>query len=195
LFGIAESTGRDHSGSTRSSNVGVKRGHFDVKEAIVESVIANWLKRYDSGALSRRQLIQGLAMLATAAATAPAEAAAFEISAIDHIQINASHAKKSAEWYAQVFGLQVMRTGAEASEEIAQVGTANSLLLSIRKLSPAGKVDHIAFRTNVARDVITRDLKARGVNYAPPDKNLAPGDYVVDPDGVRIQLMPKPETK
>ena len=55
----------------------VDRGHFDSKEAPVESVIATWLKRYEAGALSRRQLIQGLAMLATAAAPAPAEAAAF----------------------------------------------------------------------------------------------------------------------
>ena len=33
----------------------------------MESVIATWLTRYESGALTRRQLIQGLAMLATAA--------------------------------------------------------------------------------------------------------------------------------
>ena len=88
-----------------------------------------------------------------------------------------------------------MRTGAEANEEIAQVGTADSLLLSIRKLSPVGKVDHIAFRTNVGRDVFARDLKARGVDFAPPDKSAAPGEYIIDPDGVRIQLMPKPGIK
>jgi len=161
----------------------------------VESLIATWLTRYESGALTRRQLIQGLAMLATASVPAPAIAAGFEITAIDHIQINASHAKKSADWYGQVFGLKPMRTGAEANEDIAQVGTADSLILSIRKLSPPGKVDHIAFRTNVGRDVIARDLKARGVDFAPPDKNAAPGEYLIDPDGVRIQLMPKPGNK
>jgi catechol 2,3-dioxygenase-like lactoylglutathione lyase family enzyme len=161
----------------------------------MESVIATWLTQYECGALSRRQLIQGLALLATAAAPASAVAAALDITAIDHVQINARHAKKSADWYVRVLGLKAVGAADEANEEIARVGTADGLLVSLRKLSPPGKVDHIAFRTNVGRDEIAKELKARGVAYAPPDKNGPPGDYIVDPDGVRIQLMPKTASK
>jgi len=156
----------------------------------VESVITTWLTRYESGALTRRQLIQGLAMLATAAAPAPVAAAPFEMTALDHVQINARHAKESADWYVRVLGLKPVGAAAEANEEIARVGTADGLLVSLRKLSPPGKVDHIAFRTNVGRNDIARELQARGVAYALQEKNGPPGDYIVDPDGIRIQIMP-----
>jgi catechol 2,3-dioxygenase-like lactoylglutathione lyase family enzyme len=136
-------------------------------------------------------------LAATAAAPAPAEAAAFEVTAIDHIQINASNAAKSAEWYRNAFGLHHVLAGAMTpdSEEIAHVGTSDSLLISFRKLSPPGKIDHIGFRSNLPGAAVRKDLESRGFKFAAEDKSAAPGQYLIDPDGVRIQIGPKTTIK
>ena len=63
----------------------------------MEAVISNMLKRFESGALNRRELIQGLAMLATAGVTAEAAQAppAFTSPTIDHISIQVTNLPKS----------------------------------------------------------------------------------------------------
>ncbi len=164
----------------------------------MESLIAMWFKDYEAGKVTRRQLIQGLAILATsAAAPRPASAAAFEVTTIDHIQINATHAKKSADWYRDAFGLHHVRAGAmtEDSEEIAHVGTKDSLLISFRKLAPAGQIDHIGFRSNIGGTALSGDLKARGFTPVASRPDQAPGNYYIDPDGVRIQIGTKTTVK
>ncbi len=160
----------------------------------MKSLIAAMLNRYENGGVTRRDLIQGLAALATAATATTASAAGFEVSGIDHIQINATDAKHSAEWYQKVLGLKPVRAGAmgDESSEIAHVGTSDTLLMSIRRLKPVGKVDHIGFRvTGFNQESVVRDLKARGAVFQPPDPTAAPGSYLHDPDGIRIQLSGK----
>ena len=160
----------------------------------MESIIAKLVERYETGAVTRRQLIQGLAMLTMAGTTTKASAAGFEVVGFDHIQINASNALVSAEWYRRVLGLKRIRAGAmeDDSEEIAHVGTEGNLLMSIRKLEPAGKVDHIGFRvTGATGESLREELTARGGVFHPPDPDAAPGSYLRDPDGIRIQVGPK----
>ena len=164
------------------------------KEAPVESIIAKLVKRYETGAVTRRQLIQGLAMLMTAATAKNASAADFEVVGWDHIQINSSNALVSAEWYRRVLGLKRIRAGAmeDDSEEIAHVGTEGNLLMSFRKLEPAGKVDHIGFRvTGATGESLREELTARGGVFHQPDPDAAPGSYLEDPDGIRIQIGSK----
>lgn len=164
----------------------------------MDHIIDRLLGHYESGTVSRRQLIQGLAALATAATAAPAAAQGFEVSAIDHIQINAADALVSAEWYRRVLGLKRIRAGAmeDESREIAHVGTGDTLLLSIRQLKPAGKIDHIGFRVSgFNQQAIQRDIEARGAKFQPPDPTAAPGSYLHDPDGIRIQISGKVATK
>ena len=170
-----------------------------MEEVRVESMIATMLKRYESGGVTRRELIQGLAALATAATATPAAAAGFEVIGLDHVQINASDAKRSAEWYQHVFGLKPIRAGAmtDESQEIAHVGTEGNLLISFRKYTPYGKVDHIGLRlsSSMPQDALAKEIKARGAEFHPPDPKLPPGSYLHDPDGLRIQLGGKVATK
>ena len=164
----------------------------------MESLSARWFEQFEAGKVTRRQIIQGLAALATSAAVPrPASAAAFEVTTIDHIQINATNAKKSADWYREAFGLHHVRAGAmtEDSEDIAHVGTKDSLLISFRKLAPAGQIDHIGFRTNIGGTALSADLKARGFTPVTSRPDQAPGNYYLDPDGVRIQIGPKTTIK
>ena len=160
----------------------------------MESIIAKLVERYETGAVTRRQLIQGLAMLTTAATATNASAAGFEVVGFDHIQINTSNALVSSEWYRRVLGLKRIRAGAmeDDSEEIAHVGTEGNLLMSIRKLEPAGKVDHLGFRvTGATGESLREELTARGGVFHQPDPDAAPGSYLEDPDGIRIQVGSK----
>ena len=164
----------------------------------MEPIIDKLLNRYESGTVTRRQLIQGLAMLATAGTAKTASAADFEVVGFDHIQLNASNALESSEWYRTVLGLQRIRAGAmeDDSEEISHLGTEGNLLLSIRKLEPAGKVDHIGFRvTGASGEALAEELTDRGGVFHPPDPDAAPGSYLHDPDGIRIQIGPKVTTQ
>ena len=164
----------------------------------MESVIAKLLTRYERGTVTRRQLIQGLAMLTTAATTKTVSAAGFEVVGFDHIQINASDALVSSEWYRRVLGLKRIRAGAmeDDSVEIAHLGTEGNLLMSIRRLEPAGKVDHLGFRvTGAVGESLAEELTERGGVFHTPDPDAAPGSYLHDPDGIRIQVGPKVATR
>ena len=173
-----------------------------MKEASVESIIAKLLSRYEKGSVTRRELIQGLAFLTAAATTksASADNHDFEVVGFDHLQINASNAAESGAWYRKMFGMIQIRAGAmtDDSEEIAHAGTKGNLLLSFRKLKPAGKVDHIGIRIasgGPTGDEVKEIIESRGGVFHPPDPDAAPGSYLHDPDGIRIQVGTKGGTK
>jgi hypothetical protein len=59
-------------------------------------------------------------------------------------------------------------------------------LVSLRRASPAGVVDHFAIGVEgFNRDAVTRDLAARGVV---PAQNVEAGFHVNDPDGYPVQI-------
>jgi catechol-2,3-dioxygenase len=77
----------------------------------MEAMIASLVSRFERGALSRRELIQGLAMLAAAsgtASTAQAQDAATKGARIDHVSIQVSDLPRSSAFYQKMFGLTVV---------------------------------------------------------------------------------------
>jgi catechol 2,3-dioxygenase-like lactoylglutathione lyase family enzyme len=163
-------------------------------------MIVTLLKRYESGGLTRRELVQGLMMVATGAATASrAEAQSgmkFDWAPlVDHIQVNASDVRKSTEFYQKALGLDLLRVGPPndrncCPDTSAFFGVGKRLILAVRANKPAGLTHHWALLMNgFDREAVTRELKARGVE---PRMNPESGFHVVDPDGVEIQLMGQP---
>ena len=82
----------------------------------MEHVISNLLKRYEGGALSRRDLVKGLAMLTAAGGTA--SAAGFESSTLNHVSILVSDVPRSAAFYRRVFNLSVLDEDKGAPESV-----------------------------------------------------------------------------
>jgi catechol 2,3-dioxygenase-like lactoylglutathione lyase family enzyme len=163
------------------------------KEARVEHVIATILRRYETGGLTRRELIQGLAVLAGTATTASAAAgqsatAGFQASSLHHIQINVSNFQRSIDFYQKVLGLSLI----QRQEKLALLGSGGTLMVSLRPKTPAGVVDHFGVGIiGATQESITRDIIARGAT--PIDQKPEDGDagfHVPDPDGTRVQLMP-----
>ena len=110
----------------------------------MEAIISNLLNRFERGALSRRELVQGLAMLTAAATTGGAQAqgaGAIKGVKIDHMSIQVSDLPRSVAFYQQMFGLTVVSE--DKPNEIVRLGVGKPLV-SLHHKSPFGVVDHFA---------------------------------------------------
>lgn len=153
----------------------------------MEAMISNLLSRFEQGRLSRRDLVQGLAMLATAGAAsaqAPAQDAGLKGATIDHVSIQVSDLPRSIAFYQSTFGFTVLSE--DKPNEIVRLGAAK-VLVSLHHKNPTGLVDHFAIGVqNFNRDSVTRILKARGIN---PEDNLDAGFHIKDPEGMSVQIV------
>jgi catechol 2,3-dioxygenase-like lactoylglutathione lyase family enzyme len=152
----------------------------------MEAIINRLLQRFESGSLSRRQLIQGLTMLAGAGAAAPAASAqtrGFQGGSISHVSLSVSDLQRSVDFYQKVFGLAVLSQ--DKPNEIVRLGLKRTLV-SLKRSSPKAVVDHFAIGVeNFNRDAVTKDLLDRGVT---PSQNVDAGFHVEDPDGYPVQI-------
>jgi catechol 2,3-dioxygenase-like lactoylglutathione lyase family enzyme len=153
----------------------------------MEAIISSLLSRFEKGALSRRGLIQGLAMLTATGGTADAQAPAAGLKAakIDHMSIQVSDLPRSIAFYQKMFGLTAVSE--DKPNEIVRLGIGTKALVSLHHKSPTGLVDHFAIGVeNFNKEAVIRELKARG---ATPEDNLDAGFHIVDPEGISVQIV------
>jgi catechol 2,3-dioxygenase-like lactoylglutathione lyase family enzyme len=149
----------------------------------MEAMISNLVNRFERGVLTRRELVQGLSMLA-AAASAQAQDGAIKAAKIDHVSIQVSDLPGSIAFYEKMFGLTVMSE--DKPNEIVRLG-AGRVLVSLHHKSPTGLVDHFAIAVEkFDKESVTRELKARG---ATPEDNLDAGFHIKDPQGISVQIV------
>ena len=146
----------------------------------MNSTISKLLATYETGKLSRRDLVQGLALLA--ASSGAASAAGFQGNSINHVSLFVGNLQRSTDFYQRVFGCTVNKRDGNNQLMFGK----NFLVL--RPGNPPSKVDHIAIGVdNFKKDSVTADLKARGVT--PIDQQGGDfGFHVVDPDGYPVQI-------
>jgi catechol 2,3-dioxygenase-like lactoylglutathione lyase family enzyme len=156
----------------------------------MEAIIANLLNRFEQGALTRRGLIQGLAMLAAAGGTESegqvlnGGVARIVAAKIDHVSIQVSDLPRSIDFYQKMFGLTVVSE--DKPNEIVRLG-AGKVLVSLHHKNPTGVVDHFAIGVeNFNKEFVTRELKERGAN---PEENLDAGFHIKDPQGIGVQIV------
>jgi glyoxylase I family protein len=153
----------------------------------MESIISNLLTRFEKGSLSRRDLVQGLAMLAAGGTAAAAqEGIDFKTADIDHVSIHVADLQRSVDFYQKMFGFTVVSQDQPGG--IIRLGNTK-VLVSINNGGPAGIVDHFAIGIpRFSRESLARYLTQRGAT-------LLQGDYaglhIKDPDGVNVQISPK----
>jgi len=146
----------------------------------MNSTISKMLEAYESGRVSRRALIQGLALLA--AGSTAAEAAGFQGNSVNHISLQVSNLQRSTDFYQRVFACTVNKRDGNNQLMFGK----NFLVL--REGKPAAKVDHFAIGVdNFNKDSVTADLKTRGAT--PIDQQGGGfGFHVLDPDGYPVQI-------
>src|SRR5205823_6107332 len=151
----------------------------------MEPTISDLLSRYEKGSLSRRQLVQGLALLAASGTAATAqEDIDFKTSDIDHVSIQVADMQRSVDFYQKMFGFSVISQDQPLG--IVRLGT-NRSLVSLNRQSPAGIVDHFAIGVpHFSKDSAARYVRQRG---ASPEDDPYAGLHVKDPDGINVQLF------
>jgi len=153
----------------------------------MDAIISNLLNRFEKGALTRRDLIQGLAMLSAASGTASvaaAQDAGIQAAKIDHVSIQVSDLPRSIAFYQKMFGLTVVSE--DKPNEIVRLGMGK-VLVSLHHKSPTGLVDHFAIGVEkFNKESVARELKERGAN---PEENIDAGFHIKDPQGIGVQIV------
>ena len=154
----------------------------------MEAIISDLVNRFEKGALSRRGLIQGLAMLA--ASGGAASVAGAQETGLKGVK-NRPHQRASyrsaacGRLYEKVFNLTVMSE--DKPNEISRLGSGK-IIVSLHHKSPTGIVDHFAIGVeNFNKERVTQQLKALGIT---PEENLDAGFHIKDPEGMNVQIVP-----
>jgi catechol 2,3-dioxygenase-like lactoylglutathione lyase family enzyme len=161
----------------------------------MEHVIAELVTDFERGRMTRRQLVQALALAAGAASTAGTallvaapDRKGFTAVAVDHISYQVADYAKTRDFYANLLGMKV--SGDDGKQAILTFGPDASCLVprNARQPGTAPKVDHIAYRIDHwDAEAVKAELEARGLN--PRLDNVS--YHVKDPDGFDVQIAGK----
>jgi catechol 2,3-dioxygenase-like lactoylglutathione lyase family enzyme len=155
----------------------------------MEQIIANLLEDFERGKMSRRQLIQSLAITtATAAIGAPALAAAparspFKAIAVNHISYNVADYGRTRDFYADLFDMKVSHdNGKQCFMEFG----STFLLPRNSRDGKQGYIDHMAYTIETwDKDQVEAELKRRGLD---PRPDTPDSFHIKDPDGFDVQI-------
>jgi catechol 2,3-dioxygenase-like lactoylglutathione lyase family enzyme len=159
------------------------------EEVLVETIVSNLMTSFEKGTLTRRELMQGLALIAAASgsSTVAAQSTGIKGARIDHVSIQVSDLPRSVGFYQKVFGFSVVSE--DKPNEIIRLGTAGTTktIVSLHHKNPTAVVDHFAIGLDsFNKDAVTRQLKQLGIN---PDENLDAGYHIKDPEGMNVQIV------
>jgi catechol 2,3-dioxygenase-like lactoylglutathione lyase family enzyme len=157
----------------------------------MEHIINNLLRDFEHGRMSRRQLIQSLALAATAAAATggaveAAEGQGFEAFTVNHISYQVKDYTKTRDFYTSLLGMKV--TQDNGRQCYLTFGSEGTWLLprNARDAGAAPKVDHIAYTIrNWDKAKVEAELKRRGLE---PREDTENSFHVKDPDGFDLQI-------
>ena len=148
----------------------------------METMISNLVRSYEKGKLTRRELIQGLTLLAGSAATGSATPAGAPLPAVsvNHIAVTVSDLKRSTAWYKELFGL----TPEREEKDVSVLAWGNSTLV-LRPGANPGRITHFCFGVkDFQKATAEPELRKRGLDPRPDNDSF----HVKDPDGVDIQI-------
>jgi catechol 2,3-dioxygenase-like lactoylglutathione lyase family enzyme len=152
----------------------------------MEALISSLVSRFEKGALTRRELVNGLTALAAASGSAALaqESSGIKAATIDHVSIQVKDLPKSIAFYQTMFGLRILNE--DKPNEIVRMGVGK-VLVSLHHKNPTGIVDHFAIGVEkFNREAVTKELKSRG---ADPSENLDAGFHIIDPEGISVQVV------
>jgi predicted enzyme related to lactoylglutathione lyase len=153
----------------------------------MEALITSLVRRFEKGTLSRRDLVQGLTMLAagSAASEALAQEAGMKAAKIDHLSIQVTDLPRAVAFYQKMFGLA--QVSEDKPNEIVRLGAGGKTLVSLHHKNPTGVVDHFAIGIEAFdKNRVTENLKRAGIT---PQENIDAGFHIIDPEGIRVQIV------
>ena len=147
----------------------------------MKQIISAMLEKYEHGRVSRRQLIQGLAILAGAAGPARAATSTFEGLALNHIAIRVTHVERSRDFYQKHFHLPVLHE----SQSDCFLGLGKNFLTLFQNSNPG--LDHFCIAIErFSADGVMEELNRQGLTPTRPSGSDRV--YFPDPDGLTVQV-------
>src|SRR5579871_4887893 len=112
----------------------------------MQATISRLLSHFEKGSLSRRDLVQALALLASAGTGARTALAAdnnidFRNATIDHVSIRVSDMQRSVTFYQNMFGFTVRSE--DKAQGVVRLGNSK-VLVSLNPGTPGGVIDHFS---------------------------------------------------
>ncbi len=154
----------------------------------MEHIIAKLLQDFEHGKITRRQLIQSLAVTVTAtsaigaAPAAAVEGKGFRAIAVNHISYQVSDYARTRDFYAGLFGMKVSHD--EGNQCFLAFG--DTFIIPRNRPSNTPHIDHIAYTIdNWDKDAVEAELKRRGLQPRPDTENSF---HVEDPNGFDLQI-------
>ena len=154
----------------------------------MESVIAKLLQDFERGHMTRRQLIQSLALTVTAApglcaaAAAPAGGKGFKAIAVNHISYQVADYAKTRDFYADLFGMKVSQDDGNQ----CHLSFGDTFLIPRNRPANTPRIDHIAYTVdNWDKNAVEAELKRRGLQPKPDTENSF---HCEDPNGFDLQI-------
>ncbi len=151
------------------------------------SAIDSLVSAFESGRLTRRQLVQGLAALvaSTGAGEAAVQAPAIPALSLNHVSLAVADPEASRQFFQKTFGMPVAST--QGTGINLSLGTS---FLGLYKMPNPGRVDHVCLGVdNYEVNAMAAKLEAQGIKAT--IRKDKPEVYFNDPDGIRFQLENK----
>jgi catechol 2,3-dioxygenase-like lactoylglutathione lyase family enzyme len=157
----------------------------------MELIIAKLLQDFEQGKMNRRQLIQSLAVAASAASAATPVAAAsgkgFKAVTVNHISYRVADYARTRDFYAELLGMKVSHE--DGKQCYLEFGDSFMIPRNARNGGTTPLVDHIAYTIDTwNKDAVQAELKRRGLEPRPDTENSF---HVKDPDGFDLQISGK----
>lgn len=149
------------------------------------------LQQYETGSLSRRELLGALALLVAAPAVTAAAQAAKPVGAVksmNHVSVFVPNVQKSVEFYQGLFGMPLL-TKQDPGINLS-TGSGFLGIYPAQAGATTGSINHVCFgMENFDADAVLKQLTDRGIKGNIRLRGDTKELYFTDPDGIRVQLQ------
>jgi catechol 2,3-dioxygenase-like lactoylglutathione lyase family enzyme len=157
------------------------------EEESMEREVSRILKDYETGRVTRRQVVTRLALLGAAAAGAggtssgePGPGPTFEASGLNHIALGVTDVERSRDFYTKHLGLRVARESLPGS---CFLDCGPHFVALFRARRPG--MDHYCYSVpGYDQQEAARKLRAQNIEPRLAGNRI----YFPDPDGIEVQL-------
>jgi catechol 2,3-dioxygenase-like lactoylglutathione lyase family enzyme len=160
----------------------------------MKDIVTNMVSQFETGKLSRRQLIEGITIAAAAVVSTPAMAAApagkgFKATSINHLSFGVPDYAKTRDFYVDLLGFEVKKDDGKQCYMVF----GDTSVVARKTQSPDNKpyIDHVCYTIDHwDGKAVEAELKRRGLNPKPGANEFS---YIVkDLDGFGCQIAGKP---
>ena len=196
------------------------RGQAGAEEGSMEQIISGLLRDFETGKLTRRQLIQALAIgvtagpAALAAAQKPAQPSTIPPSPsqapwktvwLDHISYVVSDYRRSTAFYRDLMGWEIIHDDGQKQCSM-KVGNAGGIIIRNRagyegidgdtnRPSITGLIDHVSWGIEPWDTAqVKAELEKRGLKPQPDMNGKFQSFHLRDPDGWDLQISNQKDT-